>query len=400
MRNIKLFFSLLIVFLSLSCSKDDGNTSDSATPDFSAITIVTKQPILSSDNSQFTSGGNASMNVSSTNDYQIGICYNNMANPTISNNADYSFQSNGGDFTNVVYSPTFGETYYIRAFVRKLATGEVKYGNQVSFQIPVALTTSIVKNISVTGFSVDVNVANSLGSNSERGVCYSTSQNPSVNNSVISDATAGSGDFTISVESNSSTAPFYYVNANTTYYLRSYVEINGNYYYGNQVSFKTAGYTGGSGGFVFFDKGETTNGWRYLEAAPTKLETSSYSSFKWTNKVECGYSFIAGIGNAIGDGYNNTTLIKNNCNYSNIAATMCRATSLNAKTDWFLPSIDELKQMYKLKYTGQIYISSSDYLISSSQSSNSLCFVLNTSDVSAITNDKDYYQTTWQVRRF
>lgn len=397
MRNIKLVCSLLVVFLSFSCSKDDGNST--ANPDFNSITIVTKQPVVSSDNSQFTSGGNASADVSSTNDYQVGICYDMASNPTIASGTDYSFQTNGGDFTNIVHNLLYGQTYYIRAFVRKLATGEVKYGNQVTFQIPVTLTTSIVKNISVTGFSVDVNVGSSLGANTERGVCYSTSQNPSVDNEVITDPTDGSGSFTATVNG-SSLSPFYYVYANTTYYLRSFVKINGNYYYGNQVSFKTAGYTGGSGGFVFFDKGETTNGWRYLEAAPTELETSSYTTFKWTNATECGYSFIAGIGNAIGDGANNTTLIKSNCNYSNIGATMCRATSLNGKTDWFLPSIDEVKELYKLTYPSLISISSSDYLLSSSQSSNSLCFVLKASDVSAITTDKNYYQTAWQVRRF
>lgn len=397
MRNIKLVCSLLVVFLSFSCSKDDG--SSTSNPDFNSVTVVTKQPVLSTDNSQFTSGGNASINISSTNDYQVGICYNNVANPTIGNGADYSFQTNGGDFTNIIHNPLYGQTYYIRAFVKKLATGEVKYGNEVTFQIPVTLTTSIVKNISVTGFSVDVNVGSSLGANTERGVCYSTSQNPSIDNDVITDPTDGSGSFTAAVDGDAFT-PFYYVNANTTYYVRSYVKINGSYYYGNQVSFKTAGYTGGSGGFVFFDKGETTNGWRYLEAAPTSLSTSSFSSFKWTNEVECGYSFISGIGNAIGDGANNTTLIKSNCNYSNIGATMCRATSLNGKTDWFLPSIDEVKELYKLTYPGLINISSGSYLLSSSQSSNTLCFIFKTSNLSAITTDKNYYQTAWQVRRF
>ena len=112
----------------------------------------------------------------------------------------------------------------------------------------------------------------------------------------------------------------------------------------------------------------------------------------------CGYTFLNGIGTAIGDGANNTTLIKNFCNYTNIAATMCRVTSLNGQTDWFLPSIDEAKELYKLKFTGLININGD--LISSSQLSDALCFAVNSSNGNSYTASKSSGYNAWQVRRF
>lgn len=397
MKNFKLLFSLLGFCFVLSCSKDDETSNTNSEPDFNSITIVTKQPVLASDNSSFITGGTTSVNISNTDKYRVGVCYSDMPNPTDANTISFSYQFNGGDFTNTIYDPVIGQNYYIRAFIRNYETGEIKYGNQIVYQIPLSLTTNIVKNISAVGFSVDANVGSTLSGNDERGVCYSTSQNPTINNSTIVAPTDGAGNFTISVDGTGLFTPFYYVSSNTTYYLRSYVKINNTVYYGNEVSFRTAGYIGGSGGYVFFDKGETTNGWRYLESAPAELSTSSYSSFKWGNST-CGYSFLNGIGNAIGDGQANTTIIRNYCNYTNVAATMCTATSLNGQTDWFLPSVDEAKELYKLKFTNLINISYN--FITSSQSSNSLCFAINKNDGSSYTTDKFTSMSTWQVRRF
>lgn len=396
MKNFKLLFPLLGMLFILSCSKDDDSANQPTEPDFNSATIVTKSVILASDNSSFSTGGTVSISLSNG-DYQVGVCYSDMPNPTDSDQVSYSNQINGSDFTNTIYDPIIGKKYYIRAFARKFSTGQIKYGNQIVYEIPLSLTTSIVKNISTVGFSVDVNVGNSLSGNFERGVCYSTTQNPTVNNSTVSAPTDGAGDFTIAVDGSGLYTPFYYVNSNTTYYLRSYVKMNNATYYGNQVSFRTAGYVGGSGGYVFFDKGETTNGWRFLESAPSELTTSSYSSFKWGNST-CGYSFLNGIGNAIGDGQGNTTLIKSYCNYTNVAATMCRATSLNGQTDWFLPSVDEAKELYKLKFTNLVNMSYN--FITSSQSSNSLCFAINISNGNSYTTDKFNSMSTWQVRRF
>lgn len=400
MKFTKFFLILTTLVLSFSCSKDE------PTPEvpvvvidpFTNLTITTKQPVFNSNNNVLVTGGNLSTTLDN-NSYYVGVCYSENPNPTISGSSNIGSTSgiNGNTFDTSIFSITLGQTYYIRAYVVKIATNEVKYGNEISFIQNIDLTTAIVKNISITGFSVDVNVGSNLSSNDERGICYSTSQNPTISNYKQQDATSGAGVFNITLNGYTGT-PFYNVSANTIYYLRSYVRSNGQYYYGNQVSFKTCGYTGGSGGYVFFDKGETTNGWRYLEAAPSKLETTSFSYFRWVSTSCTANTFLNGIQNTIGSGLENSTIIKNFCNYTSVGATMCISTSLNGQTDWFLPSIDEAKELYKLKHTNLVTFGAD--LLSSSQSSNSLCFTINSVDGSSFTSSKTNSFLAWQVRRF
>jgi len=392
MNCTKFFLILTTLVLLFSCSKDD------AVDPFIDLIITTKSPTFNVDNMILVTGGNLSTTLD-INAYNIGVCYSENPNPSLNvNSSSSSGMMTGNSFESIIFVVTLGKTYYLKAFVTKIETGETKYGNEVTFNQPVELTTSIVKNISTTGFSVDVNVGNTLSSNNQRGICYSTSQNPTVANSNVGDATSGSGNFTIALDGGS-LSPFNFVNPNTTYYLRSYVNLDGQYYYGNSVSFKTCGYIGGSGGYVFFDKGETTDGWRYLEAAPAKLVTSNGSQFRWVSTSCTSNIFLSGIQNTIGSGLTNSTIIRGFCNFTSVGAAMASSTSLNGLNDWFLPSIDELKEMYKLKFTNQISFSS-EYLMSSSQSSNALCFALNPSNGSVFTGSKTAFYNTWQVRRF
>lgn len=394
--NLKKILYLLIILFSFSCSKDD-ETPPPAPKTFSDLVVTTIQPTLESNNLSFNTGGNLSFS-----DYYIesGVCYNKTGNPTINDNLAYPNSSPSQNYFININNIEFGATYYVKAYAKNISTGEVKYGNQLSVVIPSSITTSIVKNISITGFSVDVNVASNLSNNTERGVCYSTSQNPTVSNSTISDSTSGVGNFTISVDGGNS-FPAFYVSPNTTYYLKSYVRINSNYYYGNQVSFKTPGYISSSSGYVFFDKGETTNGWRYLEAAPERLIYNSNLYFKWMN-VTCGQNvFISGLGNVIGSGKENTQIIRNYCNYTDVGATLASYISLNGLSDWFLPSIDELKELRKLKFTTFTgFNMTNQTLLSSSQESNSTCFTLVANSGVVQSSSKSTQNTVWQVRRF
>jgi hypothetical protein len=393
----RLFLTKLSVFLLIftSCSKDSNGSTDTNTPKtFSELTITTIQPIISTDNLSFSSGGNLSFTLN----FEYGICYNNIGNPTINDSFQNAYQLSGNTYNSSVSNLTFGATYYVKAYAKDYSTGQIKYGNELSIQIPFSLTTGIVKEITSTGFKVDVLVGTPLSSNTQRGICYSTSQNPTVNNQKIADATYGSGTYTISVD-NLGFSPTYFVTKGTTYYLRSYVNINGNYYYGNQVSFKVAGYTGGSGGVVFYDKGEITNGWRYLEAAPSRFVYNSDVNwfFKWNN---CSSNtFINGLSTDIGTGYENTYIIKPLCNYTDTAAAMS-VTSLNGKNDWFLPSLDELKALYKAKYVSSIYYNDVYDIISSSQLSNNTNYSVDFSNGNTSSMFKNSSGRFWQVRRF
>jgi hypothetical protein len=78
----------------------------------------------------------------------------------------------------------------------------------------------------------------------------------------------------------------------------------------------------------------------------------------------CAFIEITGTATAIGTGQANTTIIVNSCGEAGIAARICNDLVLNGYSDWFLPSIDELSQMYLQKdaiggFTANYYWSSS-----------------------------------------
>jgi len=124
-------------------------------------------------------------------------------------------------------------------------------------------------------------------------------------------------------------------------------------------------HVGPGGGIVFYDKGEYTDGWRYLEAAPVNSEIKA----TWgLYDVSCSdTSDDLGTGKA-----NTATIIKrlNTYNETGKAAQRCTDLSINGIKDWFLPSKDELNEMYKFfisdkedlgDFKGKIYWTSSVY---------------------------------------
>jgi hypothetical protein len=101
------------------------------------------------------------------------------------------------------------------------------------------------------------------------------------------------------------------------------------------------GDTGPAGGLIFYDKGNNTGGWRYLEAAPVDIDRKLYATEE-------------GIGiegqRAVGTGKANTQAIMVQANNRGggfgWAAQACDALEVNGFDDWFLPSRDELHYMY------------------------------------------------------
>lgn len=96
---------------------------------------------------------------------------------------------------------------------------------------------------------------------------------------------------------------------------------------------------GPAGGIVFYDKGFTSNGWRYLEAAP---EDQS-SGCEWGPQ---GVGIPGDQGSAVGTGYGNTMDIVRACGKTDSAAQIASMYRGGGKSDWFLPSKDELKALY------------------------------------------------------
>jgi len=97
------------------------------------------------------------------------------------------------------------------------------------------------------------------------------------------------------------------------------------------------GEPGPSGGKVFYDKGSYSNGWRYLEVAP-----SHQGDTKWG----CNGTSIS-TRNDVGEGESNTQRIISNCSEPSTAAEITEDLRLGGNSDWYLPSREELDLIYR-----------------------------------------------------
>ena len=157
-----------------------------------------------------------------------GICYATTQNPTIANSSASS--GNGaGDFNSNLGGLMPATTYYARAFATNSSgTG---YGNQISFttlpSLDIVATTGTSSNLGSTTADVSGSVT---GTNiTSRGICFSTSQNPTMADSVAN-AGSGSGSFTANLSG---------LTPSTNYYARAFGSGPAGTSYGNQISFTT-----------------------------------------------------------------------------------------------------------------------------------------------------------------
>lgn len=98
------------------------------------------------------------------------------------------------------------------------------------------------------------------------------------------------------------------------------------------------GDVGPSGGLVFYDKGEFSDGWRYLEVAPASTEIMA----GW------GYEGVAiETETAVGSGASNTKMLLAQATFiAETAASYCDALTVKKTTGWYLPSKDELALVF------------------------------------------------------
>ena len=163
-----------------------------------------------------------------------GLCWSTEHNPTA--NDTHADCGNGvGDFSGLMPHLTDMTTYYVRAYAEN-AVG-MAYGEEVSFTVgqhehpePPTVTTSAVTDISATTAISGGNVANGGGAEvTERGICWSTSFEPTIEDNHTSNGT-GLGTYSCMM---TGLAPA------TMYYVRAYAVNEYGLSYGEQREFVT-----------------------------------------------------------------------------------------------------------------------------------------------------------------
>lgn len=268
-----------------------------------------------------------------------GVVWSKNQNPTIDSNEGIKSDNTGSGFFGTgywTYNIT-GLSSYTTYFVRSYATSNTGtyYGLQLSFTTindKAQFTASYVTDITATSAQVEVNISSDGGTAvTARGVCWSTSLNPTVNLSTKTLDGSGNGSFRSNLTG---------LQKGTKYYLRPYATNSAGTSYGEEISFTTSAHVIGEifeGGIIFYLNDYTGN------HGLVCTQTDQSSSAEWG----CIYTEINGAdGMNVGTGSQNTIDIVTGCSTVATAAKICDDLSLNGYSDWFLPSQTELALMF------------------------------------------------------
>ena len=218
MRHTKLFVLILLIAIIFSCIK------------FKELATLTTSNTSNLTINSVTSGGNIT-NGGSADFTARGVCWSTSQNPAVSG----SHTSDGtgtGSFTSNITGLTPGTKYYLRAY----ATNSVgtAYGNELSITttalVAPTLTTITITEVSLTSAKSGGTILSDGGDPiSAKGVCWSTSANPTVDSSKSSDG-AGNATFVSALTG---------LTSGDTYYYRAYATNSVGTGYGNEFSFTT-----------------------------------------------------------------------------------------------------------------------------------------------------------------
>ena len=239
-----------------------------------------------------TSDGGASVS-------ERGVVYSLSANPSIADLSSTIVRSGSGTgaFTCNLSNLQAGTTYYVRAYA--INNKGTAYGDEVSFTTAVPITLATVTTASITNITETTAKAGGTVTNdgnasvTERGVVYSTNENPTIANNKLTNG-SGTGSFTCNLTG---------LQANTTYYVRAYAVNSKGTAYGEEVYFTTEGSLsdpmGTENGYGYVDLGLSVK-WATYNVGANKPEdygdyfawgeTTTKSTYEWSTYKYCNGS--------------------------------------------------------------------------------------------------------------
>jgi uncharacterized protein (TIGR02145 family) len=214
------FFILSILFFS-SCDKFDWhNPYDPECP---------KELFTPSSPGATMEGNSVKLTWTQENDYISGFSLFRSAEGESITNLTQT-QKSTTQYIDASITPGKKYTYYVVAVAGTNKSDTVKA--EITPVIPITISTGAVTELAATSAKVSGNITNAGGGTvTSRGICWSTTSNPTVNSSKTTEGT-GAGEFTSTLAN---------LLAGTTYYARAYGENSRGISYGSELIFTTLG---------------------------------------------------------------------------------------------------------------------------------------------------------------
>ena len=201
-------------------------TTLSALPSLTTIAATSITSTTASSGGTISSDGGATIT-------DRGIVWSSISNPTIVTNQGLTSDGTGlGSFTSAINQLIPGTLYYVRAYATN--SSGTAYGNQITFTaLPIisSITTVAFSSISANSANSGGTIASNGGATiTAKGVCWSTSPNPTIALTTKTNEGNGSANFTSII---SGLSPV------TTYYVRAYATNSAGTAYGQELTFTT-----------------------------------------------------------------------------------------------------------------------------------------------------------------
>ena len=262
-----------------------------------------------------------------------GVCWSTSQNPTINDNKTTD-GSGIGNFTSSLSNLASQTTYYVRAYAtneKGTAYGEEKSFTTLELLLPTVMTENIT-NIQTNSARSGGNVSSDgNGTVTARGVCWSTSPTPTIDDNKTTDG-SGTGSYTSNISN---------LSENTTYYVRAYATNEKGTAYGEEKSFRTRALTGTENGYGWVDLGLSVKWATCNVGASTSTdyghyfawgETTTKTEYTEDNSLTYGLSYSELQSQGYIDGNGNLT-------------PQYDAATANWGGNWRMPTDDEMQEL-------------------------------------------------------